>query len=79
MQPALHITTQILPGNKIEIEIPEAGIGDTVNVFIVLPEKAQSNRRSVMEILEEVHAKRQPRSAEEIDRQLQEERDSWDS
>lgn len=36
-------------------------------------------RRSAIEIIEEVHAKRTPKSAEEIDRQLQEERDSWDS
>ncbi len=26
MQSALHITTKVLPGNKIEIEIPEAQI-----------------------------------------------------
>ena len=79
MQPALHLTTKVLPGNKIEIEIPEGEIGDTVDVFIVLPEKSQAKKRSVMEILEEVHTKRSPRSAEDIDRQLKEERDSWDS
>ena len=79
MQPALHLTTKVLPGNKIEIEIPEGEIGDTVDVFVVLPEKPKAKKRSVMEILEEVHAKRPPRSAEDIDRQLREERDSWDS
>jgi hypothetical protein len=80
MQPALHITTQILPGNKIEIEIPEAGIGDTVDVFIVLPEKSQSNRRSVLEIIEQARSQQKHfRSSEDIDKQLQEERESWDS
>lgn len=79
MQSALHLTTKVLPGNKIEIEIPEGEIGDTVDVFVVLPEKPKQNKRSVMEILEEVHAKRPPRSAEDIDRQLREERESWDS
>jgi antitoxin component of MazEF toxin-antitoxin module len=78
MQSALHITTKVLPGNKIEVEIPEAQIGDSVDVFVVLPEKVETKKRSVMEILEEVHAKRPPKSAEEIDRQLQEERESWD-
>ncbi|MFH7030639.1 MAG: hypothetical protein ACHBN1_36120 [Heteroscytonema crispum UTEX LB 1556] len=39
MQPALHIRTKALPGNKIEIEIPEAEIGDSVDVFVILPEK----------------------------------------
>ena len=79
MQPALHLTTKVLPGNKIEIEIPEGQIGDTVDVFVVLPKKLESKKRSAMEILKEVHAKRPPRSAEDIDRQLREERDSWDS
>jgi hypothetical protein len=38
MQPALHITTKVLPGNKIEIDIPDAEIGDSVDVFVILPE-----------------------------------------
>ncbi|NMG18700.1 hypothetical protein [Brasilonema bromeliae] len=79
MQAALRITTKVLPGNKIEIELPEAEIGDTVDVFVILPEKPKVKQRSVIEILEEVHAKRPSKTAEEIDRQLQEERDSWDS
>ena len=79
MQAALRITTKVLPGNKIEIELPESEIGDTVDVFVILPEKPKVKRRSAIEIIEEVHAKRTPKSAEEIDRRLQEERDSWDS
>lgn len=79
MQSALHITTKVLPGNKIEIEILEAAIGDSVDVFVVLPEKPESKRRSIIAFLEEIHAKRPPKSAEEIDRYLQEERESWDS
>ena len=75
MQPALYLTTKVLPGNKIEIEIPEGEIGDTVDVFVVLPKKAKSKKRSVLEIIEEVHAKRSLRSAEDIDRQIREERD----
>ena len=79
MQSALRMTTKVLPGNKIEIEIPEAEIGDSVDVFVILPEKVETKKRSVMEIFEEVHAKRPPKSAEEIDRRIQEERSSWDS
>jgi hypothetical protein len=79
MQPALHLTTKVLPGNKIEIEIPEGEVGDTVDVFIVLSEKPKFKKRSVLELIEEVHLLRPPKSAEEIDRQLKEERDSWDS
>jgi hypothetical protein len=40
MQSALHITTTIQPGNKIELQIPDGGIGDTVEVFVILADKA---------------------------------------
>ena len=79
MRSALHVTTKVLPGNKIEIQVPEAQIGDNVDVFVILPGKAETKKRSVLELLEEVHAKRPPKSAEEIDRQLEEERSSWDN
>lgn len=79
MQPALHLTTKVLPGNKIEIEIPEGEIGNTVDVFVVLPEKSQAKKRSVLEIIEESRSRNTLRSAEDIDRQIQEERESWDS
>ncbi|MGK7938180.1 MAG: hypothetical protein AB4206_20640 [Xenococcaceae cyanobacterium] len=79
MQPALHLTTKVLPGKKIEIEIPEGEIGDTVDIFVVLPEKPKKQKLSVLELIETSRSQRSPRSAEDIDRQLQEERNSWDS
>jgi hypothetical protein len=79
MQSALHITTKILPGNKIEIQVPEAEIGDSVDVFVVLPEKAEPKKRSALDIIEESRRRQPSRTIEEIDRQLQEERLSWDS
>ena len=79
MQPALHLTTKVLPGNKIEIEIPEGEIGDTVDVFVVLPEKPKQKKRSVLELIEESRSRNVLRSAEDIDRQLRKERESWDS
>ena len=79
MQPALHLTTKVLPGNKIEIEIPEGEIGDTVDVFVVLPEKSKTPKRSILEIIEESRSRNTLRTAEDIDRQIQGERESWDS
>ena len=79
MQSALRITTKVLPGNKIEIEIPEAEIGDSVDVFVILPEKTELKHRSVLDIIEESRRRHPSRTAEDIDRQLQEERLSWDS
>ncbi|NJN38378.1 MAG: hypothetical protein HC790_05960 [Acaryochloridaceae cyanobacterium CSU_3_4] len=40
MQSALHITTQVLPGNKIEVQLPPGSEGAEVNVFVVLPVSA---------------------------------------
>ena len=79
MQSALHITAKVLAGNKIEVEIPEAQIGDSVDVFVVLREKVETKKRSVLDIIEESRSRHPSRTAEDIDRQLQEERASWDS
>lgn len=79
MQSALRITTQVLPGNKIEIQIPQAEIGDNVDVFVILPEKTESKRRSVVELIEQIRSERPSfRTTEDIDKQLKEERESWD-
>jgi mannitol/fructose-specific phosphotransferase system IIA component (Ntr-type) len=37
MQPALYITTTVLPGNRVEVQLPSGSEGQEVNVFIVLP------------------------------------------
>jgi hypothetical protein len=36
MQSALHITTTVLPGNRVEVQLPSGSEGQEVNVFIVL-------------------------------------------
>jgi hypothetical protein len=79
MQSAIHIKTKVLPGNKLEIELPPGSEGEEVEVFVVLPEKKPLQRRNVLEILEEIHKRGPFRTVEEIDRDLQLERDSWDS
>ncbi len=37
MQTALQIVTKVLPGNRIEVQIPSGSEGQEVNVFVVLP------------------------------------------
>ncbi len=37
MQSALHVTTKILPGNRIEIQLPDLEEGKIVDVFVILP------------------------------------------
>ena len=84
MQAAFKVTTKVLPGNKIEIQLPSGSEGDEVDEIIVmpgkvLPEKSSSQRRNVMEIIEEARRHRIGMTAEQIDAHLQEERASWDS
>ncbi len=79
MQSALHITTKVLPGDKIEIEVPAGSIGEDIEVIIILPDKPQSPNRRVLETLAAAHKLGSFRTAEEIDRDLQTERDAWDS
>ncbi len=37
MHSALQIVTKVLPGNRIEVQIPSGSEGQDVTVFIVLP------------------------------------------
>ncbi len=37
MQSALHITTKVLQGNRVEVQLPFGSEGQEVSVFIVLP------------------------------------------
>jgi hypothetical protein len=79
MQLAIKIKTKVLPGNKVEIQVPPGSEGEEVEVFVVLPEKKQVGRENILEIIEEIRSHHIPRLVEEIDRDLQAERNSWDS
>ncbi|MDY7004423.1 MAG: hypothetical protein SWX82_10820 [Cyanobacteriota bacterium] len=81
----LRIETQVLPGNKIEINLPDntpsTSVGQTVEVIVLLPEqKPALKRQSILQLLEEIHRQLPVgRSVEEINRDLQAERDAWDN
>lgn len=79
MQSAIKIKTKILPGNKVEVQVPPGSEGEEVEVFVVLPERSQTQQQNVLEILEEIRKHGSFRTVEEIDRDLQAERESWDS
>ena len=90
MQSALHITTTIQPGNKIELQIPDGGIGDTVEVFVILADKATTppsvgvasgneDRQSILATIDTIHSQQPSRTAAEIEQQIQEARDGWEN
>ncbi|MBE9121549.1 hypothetical protein IQ269_12250 [Tychonema sp. LEGE 07199] len=78
MQSAIRITTKVLAGNKLEIQVPPGSVGEEVEVFVIIPEKPPW-RRNVLELLTEIRSRHVSRTVEEIDRELQEERNSWDN
>jgi hypothetical protein len=79
MQSAIRITTKVLAGNKLQIEVPPGSVGKEVEVFVIIPEKPQRGRRKVLALLTEIRSRHVSRSVAEINRELQEERNSWDS
>lgn len=38
MKSSLYLKTQVLPGNKIELQVPNLKVGQTIEVVILLPE-----------------------------------------
>lgn len=53
MQSALRIETKVLPGNRIEINLPSEAVpdsvGQTIEVIIILPEKPKLMRQNILE------------------------------
>ena len=39
MQSAIRITTKVLAGNKLEIQVPPGFVGEEVEVFVIILEK----------------------------------------
>ncbi|MEG4274475.1 MULTISPECIES: hypothetical protein [unclassified Microcoleus] len=39
MQSAIRITTKVLAGDKLEIQVPPGSVGEEVEVFVIIPEK----------------------------------------
>jgi hypothetical protein len=79
MPSVLRLETTVLPGHRLEISSPELSEGAKVEVIVVLPEKLQAQRISVLEFLESLPPG--PRAFltwEEYERHLQEEKNAWE-
>ena len=76
--PALRIRTRVLPGKKLEVSTPDLSVGDTVEVSIVPSSSPPPERRSVLDIIEDLPGGILFKTSQEADEYLQAERDSWD-
>jgi hypothetical protein len=58
MRSTLRIETKVLPGNKIEINLPSEtvsdSVGQTVEVIIILPENPKLRRQNILKWIEQV-------------------------
>jgi len=79
IQSPLRITTKVLPGGKVEIQVPSGYEGQEVEVFVVFPPPTSVNRSSFVAFIEELQNQHPKRSVEEINHDLMMERKSWDS
>ncbi len=79
MQSALRLETTILPGHRLEVSAPELPEGVKVEVIVVLPEKPEPPRMSMLEFLATLPPG--PRAFptwEEYERFLREEKNAWE-
>jgi hypothetical protein len=78
MQTALHITTNVLPGGKVELQLPPTTVGNEVEVFVILPEQ-KAAEQPILDFFAEIHRQGPFRTPEETDRDIQLEKQAWDS
>jgi len=78
MEVALRTQAKVLACNRVEIPFPELREGDTVEVIVVLPDHNRCEQRSAIDIIESLRGHRMFATSTEVDRHLNEERDSWD-
>jgi hypothetical protein len=76
----LHVTTRVLPGNRIEVNTAGIPEGQDVEVTITpLAKNGESSSQNVLDFIDSLPPG--PRSAAswtDLERQIQEERASWD-
>lgn len=81
MNTAYHTTTTVLPGQKIEIATPELREGQEVAVVVIPRAGAATAAKfgpSIFDIIAGLKGHRLFQSPAEVDRYINEERDSWD-
>jgi len=73
----LEVKTRILPGGRIEI--PSTGLPEGREATVRISVEDEPPKRRISEILADYPGGQLFKSAEEVDRYIKEERDSWDN
>jgi hypothetical protein len=78
MSSAIHHKLTVLPGGKIELSDPQLKSGQSVDVFVVVPEDKTNDALSALDVLASAPGRQVFQTAEEVDRYLRNEREAWD-
>lgn len=78
VQTIVRAKTIVQPGGQVIVTDPSLHLGETVEVLILLPVKHDENYRPAIDIIRELEGHHLFQNADEVDRYLREERESWD-
>jgi hypothetical protein len=73
-----QVKTTVLPGNRIEIRVPELTEGRSATVLVLLDDESTTVKRRLSEVLGNYAGRQLFQSAAEVDAYLQAEREAWD-
>jgi hypothetical protein len=81
MPTTIHVRTTVLPGGKVEVEVPGATAGQAVEVVVTVPDPVPADKppMGIYDLI--MSFKPSSKTAEEweqFDREFQAEKDSWD-
>ncbi len=74
----VRVNTVVLPGGRIEIQVPKLAAGQQATVVITVEEQEQV-KEHVLDILANLPGHQLFQNAEEVDAYIREERDTWGS
>jgi hypothetical protein len=85
-QTAIRLKTKVLPGKRIEFTAPELTEGAEVEIFVALPDAAPQPEpeppqvfASALDYLDSLPPiQRTPEEWAQVEREIQEEKDSWE-
>lgn len=84
MQAALKLTARIQPGKRVEFTAPELPESGEVELFVILPDTADNGhvketKQGVWDYIQSLEpVQRTPEEWAAVEKEFQEERDSWE-
>lgn len=74
----VHVETVVLPGGRIELNVPGLMAGQQATVTITIKDQQVEKKQSILDFLEQLPGHRIFQNADEVDAYIREERDSWE-